>query len=137
MGKDLFDEWLQSIDLPNTRNNYGPYFRRLLQTMQVSVEEMRTRLKASAGEAWREAKLKSREPAFTPKGRLDHPLRLSPLHTILRRFPTERQNPESSQGKTHTIHEMEQALKLCDAATPPYRWIFRLSNSVAGEFASF
>lgn len=138
--KELFDEWLESIESPNTRNNYGPYFRRLLQTMQLSAEEMRTRLKANAGEAWREAKLKTREPVFTPKGR---EIALCAFRHFIRYvdvFPPNDKIPKAPKAKRTPYMKWEQALKICDAATPPYRWVFRLQLHCGwgiGEFLKF
>ena len=138
--RDLFTEWLESIDSPNTRNNYGPYLNRLLRIMQTNAEEMRTRLKAGPGDIWREAKIKTREPAFTPKGR---EIALCAFRHFMRYcdvFPPNDKIPKAPKAKRTPYMTWEQALKICDAATPPYRWIFRLQLHCGwgvGEFMKF
>ncbi len=138
--KDLFDEWLESIEKPNTRNGYGPYFAKLLRIMQTNAEEMRTRLKSNPGDNWREAKRVTLDPAFTAKGR---EITLCAFRHFIRYcdvFPPNDKIPKAPKAKRTPYMKWEQALKLCDAATPPYRWIFRLQAYCGwgiGEFLKF
>jgi integrase len=138
--KDLFDEWLESIEKVNTRNGYGPYLNKLFDKMNTTAEEMRQRLKESAGEPWREAKKVTLDPAFTAKGR---EITLCAFRHFMRYcdvFPPNDKIPKAPKAKRTPYMKWEEALKLCDAATPPYRWIFRLQAYCGwgiGEFLRF
>jgi len=145
--KDLFDDWLESIENTNTRNGYGPYLKKLFDKMGVTAEEMKARLKQSTGEPWREAKKITNpdpeinaNPIFTLKGReialcaLRHFIRYCDL------YPPNDKIPKAPKAKRTPYMKWEQALKICDAATPPYRWIFRLQAHCGwgiGEFLKF
>ena len=141
-GKDLFDEWLESIEKVNTRNGYGPYLNKLFDRMHVSAEDMKVRLKESAtGEPWREAKKVTLDPVFTPKGRRE--IALCAFRHFMRYcdvYPPNDKIPKAPRAKEVPYMTWEQALKICDAATPPYRWIFRLQAHCGwgiGEFLTF
>ena len=138
--KDLFDEWLESIEKVNTRNGYGPYLNKLFDKMNVTAEEMKGRLKESAGDPWREAKKVTLDPVFTAKGR---EITLCAFRHFMRYcdvFPPNDKIPKAPKSKETPYMTWEQALKICDSAGPPYRWIFRLQAYCGwgiGEFLKF
>lgn len=137
---DLFDDWLESIENLNTRNSYGPYLRKMFETMHLSPEEMKAKLKESVGQSWREAKKATLNPAFTPKGRENALCAFRHFIRYCDLFPPNDKIPKAPKSKRTPYMKWEQALKICDAATPPYRWIFSLQAHCGwgiGEFLKF
>jgi len=136
--KDPYDLWLESIESPNTRNVYGPYLKKLFTIMGETSESMLERLKSNPREVWREAWVKTREPALTPKGReitlcaFKHFMRFSDIDP-----PTGAKIVKAPKGKRSPNMTWGQALKICYAAPAPYRWIFRLQLHCGWGIAEF
>lgn len=138
--KDPVDEWLDGIENNNTRNNYGPYLKKVVNLLEATPETLLERLKADARTVWREVVVKTRPPAMTPKSReitlcaLKHFMRYNDIE------PPSAKIPKAPKAKPTPYMTWEQALKIADAATPPYRWIFKLQLHCGwgiGEFLQF
>ena len=116
--------WLEGIDAEKTRETYGRALKRLCDVSKLSPLEMLQEARGDMKCFW--VHIKADAGRLTPhmKGSA-----LSALRSYLRahgEFPPYDRLQRPRRARRSARITWDQALKIADAASPPYRWIFRL-----------
>lgn len=134
-----FQDWLDSFESPHTRATYGDHLRKLLSLMTLTPDQCLESGRMDVNGLWTRAKVTS-QPAFKPKG---GEAALNGLRNFLRFhgiYPPHDRVKRGRVQKPMNRLTWAQALEICQAASPPYRFIFKLMLHCGwgiGEFFQF
>ena len=135
----VYQDWLDFFESPHTRATYGDHLTKLLSLMTLTPEQCLESGRMDVNGLWTRAKVTS-QPAFKPKGR---EAALNGLRNFLRFngiYPPHDRVKRGRVQKPMNRLTWPQALEICQAASPPYRFIFKLMLHCGwgiGEFFQF
>lgn len=130
---------MDSFESTHTRATYGDYLRKLFSLMTLTPEACLDAARMDVNSLWTRAKVGS-QTALTPKGR---EAALNGLGNFLRFngiYPPHDRVKRGRTQKSMNRLSWAQAVEICQAASPPYRFIFKLMLHCGwgiGEFFQF
>ena len=121
---DPLEDWLRGLDRPHTRQTYRTALKRLSDVTGLTPGQMLAEAQANMKLFW--IRVKAEAVTLTPHMRNSA---CSALRSYLRAYgefpPNDRlRHPRKVRHRARIT--WDQALRICDAASPPYRYMFRM-----------